>query len=143
MQLIEKNFANELAGSIVKKFGDGNYRKDRYIFDQITKLPDNYVSNRIAVSKLLDSLEQRELLVILDPHPNNSASVKDVSNRFGVESEWAYKLSVDEVKSVFSNEECDLYLLNGDGELLAVGCHEDSIEKGERIVWVPSPNAYT
>jgi len=143
MQLIKRDYANELANRIVSKFGDGNYHKDRYIFDQITKLPDNYISNRVPVSKLLDSLDQTELLVILDPHPNNSASVKDVSMHFGLENEWAYKVSVDEVRAIFSNEDCDLYLLNKDGDLLAVGCHEDSMDQGERIVWVPSPVADT
>jgi len=143
MELLEKNVANELTNRIVTDFGDGNYRKERYIFDQITRLPDHYVSNRVPLSPLLTSLGPAELLVILDPHPNNSSCVKDVSVHFGVENEWAYKLTIDEVRAVFSNEDCDLYLLNTNGDLIAVGCHEDSIEEGERIVWAPTPETDT
>jgi hypothetical protein len=141
MRLIENGFANELASRIVKNFGDGNYRKDRYIFDQITKLPNNYTASRVAVSKVLASLDQTELLVILDPHPNNSASVQEVAAHFGFVNEWAYRASVAEVKDIVSYQECDFYLLNGNGDLLAVGCHEDYIDHGERLVWVPSPKA--
>jgi hypothetical protein len=143
MQLVEKDVASDLANRIVRDFGDGNYRKDRYIFDQITKLPKNYTSNRVPVSKLLASLGETALFVILDPHPNNSSSVKDVSMHFGLDNEWAYKVTVDEVREIFLNEDCDFYLLNKDGELIAVGCHEDFIEQGERIVWAPSPIADT
>lgn len=143
MDLVEKDVANALTNKIVRNFGDSDYRKDRYIFDQITRLPDHYIARRVPVSTLLASLDQVELFVILDPHPNNASCVKCLSNQFGFENELAYKVSVDEARLFFSYEDCDMYLLNVRGDLIAVGCHEDSFERGERIVWTPIPIAET
>jgi hypothetical protein len=39
---------------------------------------------------------------------------------------------------IIAKEYCDLFVMDLDGHLRILGCHEDEARDGERLVWMPN-----
>jgi hypothetical protein len=122
---------------IVKEFGNGELLSDKYLFEQITRLPEGYTAHRMRVTEAVATIGEHNVLVFLDTHPNNRKHAKEVSKQIGSEGAFEFQLSKNEVSDVLRFDNCDMYVTTLEGRLLIVGCHEDAVVDGEREVWVP------
>lgn len=139
MRNIDKNFCSQVITKILRDFGNGVHREGHYIFDDITRLPEGMTDERIAASKLADELKcLSEIFIIFDPHPNNRINIDELSHQLNAQSlDCGVAVSSRELSPFFAATECDFYLTNHQGELLAVACHEDTVQNSERFVWRP------
>ncbi len=137
MEIIDNDDAEALLLRIVQSFGNGGLRSDKYVFEQILHLPDGFSSRRMTLTDAVSSIADDEVLVVLDPHPNNAKSARLVAESVGAADASAFRLSKRELPRVLAYDDCDMYITDRDGNLLAVGCHEDPIHECERKIWVP------
>lgn len=84
MDLVECNKAEAVLAQIVQSFGDGELQRDKYVFEQIVRLPDGCSSRRVGVTEAVSAVSDADVLVVLDPHPNNAKSATEVAGSLGV-----------------------------------------------------------
>jgi hypothetical protein len=137
MSLISDEQRDAISRRIVEDFGDGKLLPDKYLFEQITRLPTGFSDHRMKVSDAVSTITDHDVIVLLDTHPNNRKSAEEVSEYIGKRDAFAFRLSKNVVANVLRFDQCDMYVTTVDGRLVIVGCHEDSVVDEEREVWVP------
>jgi hypothetical protein len=91
----------------------------------------------MKVSDAVSTITGRDVIVLLDTHPDNRKSAEEVSEYIGLGEAFAFRLSASVVAKVLCFDQCDMYVTTVDGRLVIVGCHEDAVLDEEREVWVP------
>jgi hypothetical protein len=125
-----------IIAKIIGDFGDGTFRPDRYVFEQITRLPSCASQERIAVNAAISRLPVvGEVAVIFDPYPQNRRFSLEVADLAGASTSPGFLTLAVGVEWLLSFVNCDMYVTTTDGDLLIVGCHEDEVVDGDRIVW--------
>jgi hypothetical protein len=139
MKSITEAFRNEIIETVVREFGNGEFRPTKYLFEQITRLPSGFSHHRMKAGVAIGRLAaaKGECVVIFDPHPNNRRAVRAATERIGMTDTSGFFASPGDVERLLSFHDCDIYVTSETGRLLIVGCHEDEIVDGERMVWVP------
>jgi hypothetical protein len=123
---------------IVCDFGDGTLRQGKYLFEQITRLPDGCAERRIGVGAAFAGIASDSVLLVLDPHPNNRADVQKVVEHLGAGPGFLFKTPRHVAEHIVRTfDACDMYVTTLEGDLLLAACHEDSSVDGQRIVWAP------
>jgi len=126
---------------ILSDFGDGTLKAGQYVLDSITRIPDGFSHIRLKVAEFLLRLEELgEVLVIFDQHPSNAASRLQLLRIFGIDEDIpALRVSNSDLAPFLINGDCDLYIVDNNGRLLAVASHEDETFGNERRIWCPIP----
>src|ERR1019366_8916074 len=119
---------------IVRDFGNGIH-KEGYLFDQI----EGGLGRRVRLSEALHSITVKDVIVLLDRHPNNRTFAQQVMNYVGMSETWGFIASTEQLQGILGIIDCDLYVTTRQGCLLLVGCHEYEIISNERTVWLPNP----
>jgi len=123
---------------IVRHYGDGTL-KEGYLFDQI----EGIRGRRARLSEAFPQIADKEVIVLLDRHPNNRAFAQQVMAYLNTPETWAFVISTEQLLGVLEFNDCDLYVTTRQGRLLLVCCHEDDIIGNERTVWLPNPQSRT
>lgn len=123
---------------IVQDYGDG-ILKEGYLFDQIKGVR----GRRVRLSEAFPQITDKQVVVLLDRHPNNRAFAQQVMTYLNTPETWALVLSTEQLQGVLEFIDCDLYVTTRQGRLLLVCCHEDDIIGNERTVWLPNPESRT
>ena len=125
---------------IVHTFGKGGLDSNKYVFDLITDLPPGFAEKKLPSSEVVSQLLQRdEICVIFDPNTQNDVYRWQLLRHLGMpEDTMGFKLSPRDILPFISATDCDFYITTTDGLLLTVGCHEDHLSNGERIMWCPA-----
>ena len=117
---------------IVRDFGNG-ILKEGYLFDQI----EGRLGRRVRLSDALHEITAKDVIVLLDRHPNNRTFAQQVMNYLGKSDTWGFVVSTEQLQEILGFIDCDLYVTTRQGCLLLVGCHEDDLISNERTVWLP------
>jgi hypothetical protein len=143
MKILTQDEIEKLSLQIVRTFGNGVLEDGRYLFDQIQHLPDGYVDKGTDAHEAFARFDDLEVVVLLDPHPDNARFAAEVASSLGAGDSRGFLLPKHEAEEILNKfDYCDIYIISRDGDLLAVGTHEDKRrEDGQRIVCVPIPNA--
>jgi hypothetical protein len=141
MKYVDQQSCEAALSNILSVFGTGDYRRDGYVFDGITRLPIGMKAVRMPSGQLLDALrDETSLWVVFDPNVKNRASVITLLRHLDV-PEYAPGLAIEgaELSRIFDPQfiECDFYITTPLGKLLGVASHEDEVRNGERIIWCP------
>jgi hypothetical protein len=137
MKTVSEQLARQILDRIIADFGDGEFSPSKYVFEQITRLPAGYSSQRQMLGDAINSLDESAVIVLLDPHPNNRTSAQTVAAHVGAPGTFAFEMPTKELFHIMSFDECDMCITTLGGRLLIVGCHEDTVVNGEREVWTP------
>ena len=121
---------------IISDFGDGQVRTDKYIFEQITHLPPGGSCCRLKAGDAIGYIGDAGAIVVLDPHPNNRRFAIEVAEHLGSPDDLCFHLSRQQVERVLRFDQCDMYVIGVERDVLIVGCHEDRSIEDEREVWV-------
>jgi hypothetical protein len=136
MKTITETHRSTLIQTIVTDFGDGAFDPGKYVFDQITRLPGCASQERMQAREAVGRVSAIHPLVILfDPHPENRRFALEVAHSAGVPNAPGFLASATDVGKLLLFDRCDMYVTSAAGRLLIVGCHEDPVVDGERIVW--------
>jgi len=141
MDALDKTWQDALARNIVGQYGDGVLRYDKYLFEQITRLPPGTSARRIKAGRFASAIAEDKTIVFLDPHTSNRKFAQEVAAHCGDSDALAFSVQSEKILGVLQFSNCDMYLLSPEGTLLAVATHEDSEEDGERMIWIPQANA--
>lgn len=134
---IEKR--NELLEGIVILFGERKFPSGGYVFDAITKLPPGYTGERVSAHVLATRLQtEGSVFVVFDTNPYSVVSTSKWSRKVGLEDVLGIRAAPEEISSIYSEFECDFYVLNESGFLLAVATHEDECGEDGRMIWAVS-----
>jgi hypothetical protein len=127
---------------IVRRYGNGVLQEGKYLFEQIQRLPSGYAGKRMDVPDVFEMVDDPEVIVLLDPHPNNAKFAAEVASSVGAGDRRG--LLVGKETAAYLLREfgiCDMYITSSSGDLLVVGIHDDAGRVGgERIVWALIPN---
>jgi len=127
---------DRLEARIAAEFGTEPHDPRKYLFDQITRIPEALVDVRLPLSRFLDRLEHiPRLFLFFDRHPNNAKLVARLLASLGLPRELGFEAGAADLRQFLSDDQCDMYVTTTDGQLLAVGCHEDDVVQGERVIW--------
>jgi hypothetical protein len=118
---------------IVRDHGNGSFKKELYLFDQIR----GSSGDRSKLSEALHRITANEVVVLLDRHPNNRTFAQEVMKHVGMVESWAFVVSTEQLEGVLGFIDCDMYVTSRQGCLLLVGCHEDERVSNDRTVWLP------
>ena len=125
----------DILREIVEEFGDGRLSADKNVFDQITRTTADVSEKRLTVDEVVSRISNRDVLVVLDPHPSNRAFANSVAQHFGDQDALGFQAPGSRVADFLRFYDCDMYITTLDGKLLAVGCHEDLLKDGQRVLW--------
>jgi hypothetical protein len=120
-------------------FGNGHLKEGGYVFDSITCLPPSFSGKKMSASKLQSVLSSHEeILVVFDPSPKCEMFRHQLLRNLKIDEDaMGVKTSPENILPIISDPDCDFYITSTSGQLLAVGCHEDTWLGKERIMWCP------
>jgi len=114
-------------------------RSEKYLFDQMTRLPCGFTDDHVPVSAALARVATDEVQVVVDPHLSNRAFAEEVAASLGMPGAMGFVVPRGVLPEILRFENCDMYVFDGCDRLVFVACHEDRVIEGERQVWTSWP----
>jgi hypothetical protein len=134
MDILTENQQHAIAERIVRDFGDGVLKGEVYLFDQII----GALGCRVRLSDVLPKIaDEKDVVVLLDRHPNNHQFAQQLMRHLGVSDAWGVTVPTEQLQGILRFIDCDLYVTTLHGRLLLVACHEDVWVDDDRTVWSP------
>ncbi len=125
---------------IVAEYGNGVLRGDRYLWEQIQRVPEGWTQKFLAPKELCELAARHEQVVLLiDRNPDNIADVCAYMTARNLPCGTAFTVSVEELADILEQQHFDMYVLSAEGVLLGAASHEDREVDGVRQIWSPVP----
>lgn len=124
---------------IVLDFGDGNFNRDKYVFDQIKRLPRNFVEKRVSQIALVDFLKvHNKVCVVFDPIASSKMFLRPLLISLNIDEDTCgVTTHPSNLLPFLSEQDSDFYVTTTGGDLLSVACHEDNWKGNLRFMWCP------
>jgi hypothetical protein len=125
-----------LAQSLVAEFGVEPLVPNRYLFEQVIRIPTGWSDCKLSLKTAFDGISATEILIIFDAQPQNAPAALQASEYLGARGELGFVVDravAREVIDCFSD--CDMFLTDSPRSFWIAGCHEDKIQDGQRYVW--------
>jgi hypothetical protein len=137
MKSLTEDERTGIATAIVRDFGNGILRSDKSLLNQITKAPPGHSWGHVTRNEAMSLIDQPRVYVIFDPEVQNQKFVAEVAKSLGLPDAPGYVLPKERINDFLKCENCDMFFTTSDGHLIFVGCHEDPVIQGERLVSAP------
>jgi hypothetical protein len=138
MRGINEDSANRLRDRVFAELEVIDFDPRRYWFDYLGRLPVGYTATHRTIEELCTSIGPATTCIALfDPHPNNRRWVVECMNKLGLPNEVGCIVDAKSLTRILLfTPELDIYILDIEGRLLAVACHEDTEnDQGKRLLY--------